>query len=489
VVLVRQGEPGPELLFVKRPENMRAFAGFHAFPGGTLDPEDSEVPKGSTNLTLEETAERLGADAGGHEAMSFYVCCLRELFEEVGLLFVVKGGVAYLPDPAERESVRTELGNGRPLAAIVMDRGWQLDVDSLRFRARWLAPEAIPVRFDVRVFVAEFRGEIVPNPDEVDAVDWMGTTEAMMASEAGTVLLAPPTMATIDNLVGFDSVEALLAGKHEGGTRAMEQHSPLIRRLVAPNPSILTGPGTNSYLIGTTELIVIDPGTLDKEHLGRLIGAGRIKTVVVTHHHVDHASGSLELADFVGAEIAASEKFWDIAHLSKDGRRLSEGDIVEADGVSLEVLETPGHASDHISLWMEAEKALFAGDLILGQGTTVISPPDGNLTDYLASLEKVKALGAEVIYPAHFDPRTDVSEWIDYYISHRHDREAEVIDAIRSGASTISQVTAVVYSSYPSALHPVAERSVLAHLEKLDNEGLVRHEGEQWSLRNPQVGE
>lgn len=464
---------------------MRAFAGFHAFPGGSLDPEDAQIPSGATNLTDEEAASALGADAGEHRALSFYVCCLRELFEEVGILLVEKDGRDYLPGEVELARLREALAGGSPLAEAVLEWGWVLDASALHFRARWLAPEGIPVRFDVRVFVCEFRGQIRRDPAEVAGVDWHTASEVLMAAEAGTIMLAPPTMATVDSLAAYESVGALLEGHREGGNRPMEQHSAKVRRLVAPNPSLMTGPGTNTYLLGTDELIVIDPGTIDREHLGRLIGAGKIETVVITHHHPDHVSGAGELADYAGAEVAASEGFWAMAKLYTDGRRLKQGDVVEVPGVKLEVLETPGHASDHIALWFDEEEALFSGDLILGEGTTVISPPDGDLVDYLASLEKVKELAPKVIYPGHFDPRTDATDWINHYITHRHEREEEVLAALEAGVETPAEITKIVYSAYPSELHPIAERSVLAHLQKLTTEGRVLAKGDLWTLKSP----
>lgn len=463
---------------------MRAFGGFHAFPGGTLDPSDhtDEAAEVST-LTPAQAEAALGEDAGGLPALGFYVCALRELFEEVGILLATDGDAPAEVPPSDLEKAREAVAGGAAFPQVVASMGLKMATHLLGYRSRWVAPRALPVRFDVRVFVAPALGEPDPDPAEVEAVEWLSAEQVLARMESGSVIMAPPTLATVDMLSRYTSAGALLGGSGSDPAAAEpERCSPMVRRLVAPNPSIMTGPGTNTYVVGSEELLVIDVGSMDPGHLGALAGLGTISTVVVTHHHPDHVSGSLELAERTGAEVVASTKFWEMARNWSGGRGVSDGDQLSVEGLSLEVVETPGHASDHICLWFNAEKALFAGDLVLGEGTTVISPPDGNLTDYLASLEKVAALEPEVLYPGHFPPRDDAAEWIGYYLSHRLQREDQVLAALFSGASRIPDIVAVVYTSYPEELHPVAERSVAAHLEKLQQEGRVVSRGDDYLI-------
>jgi len=482
-VLVRPGDSGAELLFVRRPDSMRFLGGFHAFPGGSLDPEDSsERAAALSRLSPEEAGEAIGDAAGDIPAIAFYVCALRELFEEVGLLYAYRSGAFAALQGEEVDVARSRLLSGEESFVQIAERlGVELATDRLRFLVRWLAPEALPIRFDARVFVALAAGDPQPDPGEVVAVDWFAPSQAMALAESGALMLAPPTVATVSMLARYSSVDEMLVGSNEASETRPRRHSPLVRRLVAPNASVMTGPGSNTYLVGTNDLIVIDPASMERGHLEAIAGAGPVREIVVTHGHPDHFSGALELAEATGAALAASHHFAKGASPELFGRRLADGDTVEVDSARLVVMETPGHASDHICLWLEQERALFSGDLILGEGTTVISPPDGNLADYLSSLEKVARLDAVRLYPGHFDPRDDAGEWIAWYISHRIERETQVLRALKSGAATIRHIVERVYEGYPPALHPVAERSVLAHLEKLEHEGRVTRDEDRWS--------
>lgn len=470
---------------MRRPETMRFLGGFHAFPGGALDPSDhSNEAEAVSVLSREAAAAQLGGDAGEYPAFGFFVCALRELFEEIGILLATGSGEAREIDPAELGRARRRLLRGEDtLPRIASSLGIRLATHRLRYLSRWIAPEALPVRFDLRVFAAEAAGEPDPDPREVEAVEWHTPGGILARAEAGTVWLAPPTVATINLVASFPTVEALLSGAAERrDAGAIERHSPLVGRIVAPNASLMTGPGTNTYLVGTDEIVVVDPGSMEPGHLRTIASAGRVAAVVITHSHSDHLSGALDLAEATGAVLAASHRFWDRAALRSSGRHLAEGDTVEVSGAVLTVLETPGHASDHISLWLPSERALFSGDLILGEGTSVISPPDGDLVAYLESLRKVAALHPERLYPGHFAPREDAGEWIAWYLAHRLEREEQILDALAAGTRSIPEIVAEAYRGYPSELHPIAERSVLAHLIKLEGEGRVEGADGVWWL-------
>lgn len=469
VVVTRRGNDGsPELLFVKRPMTMRFLAGFHAFVGGAIHDEDRHPGVlARAGISLDEAAAAMGEAAEEYHPVSFFICAMRELFEEVGILFGFGD-----PTQAALNRARGRLVAGEStFSEVLRDLEVRLEAKRLRFHERWIAPEALPVRFDLRVFVANIEGAlgvIDPDPNEVERIDWLSCSHALALVETGVVMMAPPTNATVNSLAAFANVEDLVSGVGVDLPRSVvHHHSSTVRRLVAPNPSIMTGPGTNTYIVGTSEFIVIDPGSMEPDHVQRLASLGNISAVVITHGHPDHLSGALDLAQMVGAPLMASERFWDASKLSQRGRRLCENDVIETQGVTLRVLETPGHSSDHICLWNESESALFCGDLLMGEGTAVISPPDGNLIDYLASLDKVLALRPEHLYPGHFAPRDDAQAWIGWYISHRNERERQIIAAIEGGAVTPAEIVAVVYAQVPVPLHQIAERSVLAHLVKI----------------------
>ncbi|MEO7803770.1 MAG: MBL fold metallo-hydrolase [Actinomycetota bacterium] len=469
VVVTRPGADGrPELLFVKRPVTMRFLAGFHAFVGGAVHDEDSHPDAiARAGISLGDAAAAMGSAAGEYHPVSFFIAALRELFEEVGILFVKEHVTASILAEARRRLV----GGETTFPEMLRDLGLQLDARRLRYHERWIAPEALPVRFDLRVFVADLaaaKGHLDPDPNEVERIDWLSCAQALTSTEMGAVMMAPPTTATVNSLARFESVHDLVTGT---GTplaeNPVQRHSASVRRLVAPNPSMMTGPGTNVYIVGTTTLVIIDPGSMEPEHVRRLASLGDVSAVVLTHGHPDHLSGALDLAQAVDAPLMASARFWELSKLSQRGRRLSDGDMIEVEGIALRVLETPGHSSDHICLWDETQKSLFCGDLLLGQGTAVISPPDGNLVDYLGSLNKVLALEPKHLYPGHFSPRDDAEAWIVWYIEHRQERERQIVAAVDAGATTPTEIVAVVYKDVAEMLHPLAERSVLAHLIKL----------------------
>jgi glyoxylase-like metal-dependent hydrolase (beta-lactamase superfamily II) len=248
--------------------------------------------------------------------------------------------------------------------------------------------------------------------------------------------------------------------------------SPLVRRIVAPNPSAMTGAGTNTYLVGIDEIAVIDPGPDRPEHLEAVAGCGgdRIRWIVCTHTHLDHSPAAAALKDLTGAEVLA---FGSRNGLKVD-RRLADGDKIEATEFRLTAIHTPGHASNHLCYLLEEERMLLSGDHIMQGSTVVIRPPDGDMAAYLASLEKVKALRLKSIAPGHGHLIEDPKRVLQWYIDHRLEREQEILDALAArGTARIPALVEDVYTDVSPDLHPVARHSVHAHLLKLAAEGRV----------------
>ena len=249
--------------------------------------------------------------------------------------------------------------------------------------------------------------------------------------------------------------------------------SPLVRRIVAPNPGLMTGPGTNTYLVGIDEIAVIDPGPDDPEHLDAIAGCGgdRIRWIVCTHTHPDHSPGAAGLKARTGAEVLA----WD----SRDGlevdQKIKGGYRIEATEFRLLAVHTPGHASNHLCYLLEEEHMLFSGDHIMQGSTVVISPPDGNMTQYLESLAAVRAIRLRSIAPGHGHLIEDPKAVIDEYIEHRLAREQQILGLlVERGTSKIDDLVEVIYVDVNPELHPVAKRTVHAHLIKLAKEGKVK---------------
>ncbi len=248
--------------------------------------------------------------------------------------------------------------------------------------------------------------------------------------------------------------------------------SPMVRRILAPNPGVMTGPGTNTYLVGIDEVAVIDPGPDDEGHLETIVGCGgdRIRWILCTHTHIDHWPGADALKERTGAEILAFQ--------SRDGlvvdRQLGDNDLVEATEFRLKALHTPGHAANHLCFWLEQEATLFSGDHVMSGSTVVIAPPDGDMADYLLQLERVRPLRMRTIAPGHGDVITDPKAKIDEYLAHRRAREEAIYEALGARESaTVEDIVTAVYTDVPEHLHPIARWSVWAHLRKLAAEGRV----------------
>jgi glyoxylase-like metal-dependent hydrolase (beta-lactamase superfamily II) len=259
--------------------------------------------------------------------------------------------------------------------------------------------------------------------------------------------------------------------------------SPLVRRIVAPNPGPMTGPGTNTYLVGIDEVAVIDPGPDSERHVDAIVGASmreRVRWVLLTHTHPDHWPAAARIREQTGAEIAAFGKFpkADEVDLRID-RVIGDGDTIDGTEFRLEVLLTPGHAPNHLCFLLEEERVLFTGDHVLNGTTTVVNPKrGGDMVEYLASLERLRKLRRiSRICPGHGDVIEDPKAVLDEYVAHRKMRERQILKALQSGPAKITELVERLYIDTPEGLLDMAGRQVHAHLLKLKAEGKVEGTG------------
>lgn len=271
---------------------------------------------------------------------------------------------------------------------------------------------------------------------------------------------------------------------------AVVQVSPLIRRVIARNPGPFTYTGTGVYIIGHGEVAVIDPGPDLEEHFEALkaaLAGETISHVFVTHSHLDHSPLAHPLARHAGCQVHGSagiamETPSDVRMEAGDDLRfrpdapIADGARYAGPGWTIEAIETPGHTSNHVCYALIEENALFSGDHVMGWSTTVISPPDGDMDDYLASLDKVRTRGFSTLWPTHGPPITAPEPFLDAYIAHRLDREAQILAQLDAGQTKIREMVPIMYAAADSRLHPAACHSVLAHMARLVKRGVVASE-------------
>lgn len=248
--------------------------------------------------------------------------------------------------------------------------------------------------------------------------------------------------------------------------------SPLVRRILAPNPSLMTGPGTNTYLVGLGDIAVIDPGPVDEVHLDRVeeAGDGRIRWILATHTHSDHSPGAAGLKARTGAEVIGYDQRDDFTPdvRADDGWQLAPAEF------TLRAVHTPGHASNHLCFVLDDERRLFSGDHIMSGSTVVIAPPDGDMAAYFDALRRVRDIPLSSIAPGHGATIDDPGAKIDEYLSHRLARESAIARALEdAGTAAVADLVEAVYVDVPAPLHPIARYSVWAHLRKLASDGVV----------------
>ena len=302
------------------------------------------------------------------------------------------------------------------------------------------------------------------------------------------------------------------------------QVAPLVRRVIANNPSKFTYHGTGTYIIGSGDVTVIDPGPLLDSHRDALMAAladERVRSILVTHCHSDHSPLAAWLSEYSGAptvafgphklssdwveddtpeepdeeekaaaraaQAAGEAKVEESLDLAFDPQvRVADNEVAASgDGWTMRAIHTPGHTSNHMCYWLEEQRALFTGDHIMGWSTTVITPPDGDMRDYLTSLQRVQDLDPAVLWPTHGAPVTDARLFVDEFVQHRLDREAGVLAAVRAGTTMIPDMVKQLYVGVNVKLYKAAGRSVLAHLMKLVDDGLVTFTGAQPGVTTP----
>ena len=473
-VVLLKDEHDPQVFWVKRGPRLRFMAGYHAFPGGQIDEDDASVKV----LNCEDPS-----------IARVVACAAREILEETGVL-IAAGSEALSPEYLRR--LREELATGTtPFSRLLEREGLTLDAERFIFAPRWITPSHMPRRFDTR-FLAAWLPEGQETdvlPGELESGEWLRPREALARWRAGESLIATPILdilrALSANVDGFaERLNTVPQDERDEHQRVELCEGFLICSL--RTPTIPPATHTNCYVVGGEELVIIDPGSPYPEEQARLdallrvlLGEGKkLREILITHLHHDHTGGVNHLRKVFGIPVAAHRLTAEAISASvKVDRMIEDGEMIVLGGEPhwrLRALWTPGHARGHLSFYEERTGTVLTGDLVVGFGTVVIAPPEGNLTDYLKSLATLLELPRLTsLMPGHGPVLADARAKIEEYVSHRLDRERQILSLLDSRPRTISEMVEAIYTELSPELHHLAAATIEAHLEKLTSEGSV----------------
>ncbi|MCP4202404.1 MAG: MBL fold metallo-hydrolase [bacterium] len=503
-----------EVYWVERSKKLAFMGGFHAFPGGGRSRSDTDLLvlgapagiKGASNEAAMPADVLDGIELEPIDARGIMACVLRELFEETGILLA--RGADSVDSKLFETSRHASLERGANFEAVWAElrdasgRDLQLDAGELVYAGRWLTPPLGPVRFDNRFFLLEWPTDREPQPSVIDgelvAGEWIRPAEAIRRWETGEVVTAPPILHILKVMAEDGPSETGLARLREpfevnlGPFRRIE-FRPGVLMFPLRTPTLPPAAYTNAYILGRSEAVLIDPGSPFPEMIDGMIQAIRdlektdgrkVAAIWLTHHHPDHVGGVQRLRAELGVPVAAhaeTAKRLSSAGIGVD-RDLRDGERVVLEGeppFPVLISHTPGHAQGHVTFHDEGGGSLLGGDLTAGFGTIVIDPPEGDMDDYLASLERMRDLGAKTLFPAHGPPTIAVKEKLTEYLRHRLWRESKVLEAWNEGLRDTQELLSTVYDDVPEQAHPLAARQLEAHLIRLERLGSI----ERWKVR------
>lgn len=480
VILIRENtDPNnPEVFWVKRSDKLAFLGGFHAFPGGQIDNEDASVDV--RNAPNPETSAMISGAA-------------RELFEELGVL-AARGGETLTK--GQRVSLLDDLESGRMSWPALLDHyNLYLDANDFTYVGRWVTPPFNARRFDTWFFLVNCPRKQEPHviAGELAGGEWLPARDAYARWMRDEVVAVPPTLHALQMLgagVTPDLVDRFLARKQAHGVPEREiTFRPNYTCFPVRTPTRPPATHTCCYLVHTSkELLIFDPGSPYEEEqqaladcVDEMIAAGRkVREIILTHHHPDHVAGVNALKAHLGGNVpvAAHEATAKLLNDVQVDRFIHDNEIIELDGepqLVLRAMHTPGHARGHLCFHDPDRGVLITGDNIVGFGSVLIDPADGKMRDYLNSLRRMRALpNLSVLFGGHGPAVAVPYQKIDQYISHRLEREQHILEAVLNGITDPKEIVQKVYTDVSPKAYGMAERAVLAHLEKLREDGKVR---------------
>ena len=479
---------------MRRAESLRFMGGWYSFPGGGLSRRDAATFAG------EATGHTGDHESSDEENRRLAACAIRELFEEIGILpskEPLNGLGTPLSSPLSSmvsELREKLLGKRISLEDVAKRLGAALDPSRLTFAGRWITPASSPIRFDARFFLLEWPEDELLQPlvvpGELVEGAWIQASEAIEMWQRGDVLVAPPGLYILRALAedGPDKALPRLQQPQDidvGPFRRME-FWPGVQQLPLRTETLPPATHTNAYVLGNRELVLVDPGASEGAEIERLRQAlraleqegGKFSGIWLTHHHRDHVGAVNAMREFLGVPVWAhamtSERVAS-AGIEVD-REFTDGQRVVVDGdppLAVRVVHTPGHARGHLCFFEERLRVVLAGDLVASGSTIVINPPEGDMDDYLSSLRKLIDLEPRYLLPGHGSLLTQAVTKLEETIEHRLWREGKVLAGWRSGLREPQEMLSQVYEDVAPEAYPLAERQILAHLERLRKLGEI----------------
>jgi len=486
-ILLTRNPDSTEVHLVERNPELKFFGGYFAFPGGTLDENDSGF-------------EIQNSDKFDQETLTGVIAAAREVFEETGVLLTHgKRAMAREARAAYRKKL---LAEEMTFPEILKRENHVIDAGGFHPICKIITPEFSPVRYETQFFWAKIPDNQSPEiwPGELVSGQFFSAEEALAHWQRGELLIVPPVLIMLQQLVGrsaetFMPAVQKIAESYFKGKIHRVYFTPGVQLVTLQTRTLLPATHTNTYLVGESELYIIDPASADADEQARLwdylddlVNEGRrLKAILLTHHHSDH----------VGAVEACQRRYrlplWGHPKTAKKlsnlkfERFLNHGDSLDLgpapDGQlnwQLKVYHTPGHAAGHLAFQESRYGAVIAGDLISTVSTIVISPPDGHLATYLRSLGFLESVTTGALYPSHGPAVRDGKKVIQYYIQHRREREEKLLNALSFQPQSAFELVKKVYDDVDPGLWPLAEHSLRAGLIKLIEEGKCREVGEKF---------
>ena len=518
LILLREGM---QVLMLQRTQSAAFLGGAYVFPGGALDPEDDSAHR-VVGLTEAQANQRLRVARGG---IAYYVAAIRECFEEAGIL------LAHGKDGKQISAARAESlmhWRNKPFRELLEAEDLQVPAGDLAYFGHWITAPGRSRRFDARFFVALAPAGQQGSHDAGETVHdvWITPRDALERGARNEIELVNATQQSLRDLSRFTDPPAALEharalpeidenracwAQGKEGPKIFRRADPpyfeihwsdpeetgassydlvagepkrldrWVTRLIAPNPGLMTGPGTNSYVVNG--VAIVDPGPAIDSHIEKLLENRSLKWILCTHTHLDHSPAAAALKAATGAQVLGRPAPEGQDATFKPDLVVENGQRIDLGGISVRAIHTPGHASNHLCYLLEQTRMLFTGDHVMQGSTVVINPPDGDMRAYLQSLERLLGEDIAIIAPGHGYLIGAPHREVRRLIAHRLNRERKVVAALeRLEHPSVEEMLPLVYDDVPERIHRVAARSLTAHLAKLVAEGAVRLEESRYTL-------